>query len=62
VAAGIGAKLAVEAEAQERVFVDGGNDGDAAALAAIAAGRAAARDKLLAPEGNTAAAAVSAFT
>src|SRR5208282_5620826 len=58
---GVRAKLAVEAVAQEGVVVGIGNDRDAAALAAVAAGRAAAGHKFLAPEGNAAAAAVSSL-
>src|SRR5271168_2399719 len=61
VAPGIGAKLAVEAVTQQGVLVDSGDELDAAALPAVAARWASARDELLPAEGHTAAAAVSGF-
>ena len=46
---------------QQRVVVLAGDQDDVAAAAAVAAARSAARDKLLAPERQTAVAAVAGF-
>ena len=52
-------ELGVEAEVDERVLRGSGDDVDRAAVAAVAAVRAAARDELLAAEAQAAAAAVA---
>ena len=59
VTAAIGAKFAIEAVAQERVFVNGRLQHDASARAAIAAGRPAVRHIFFAPERNAAVPAVA---
>ena len=59
VAAALAAEFAVVAEGQERVQVLGGLQHDVAAVAAVAARRAAPRDVLLPAEGNAAVAAVA---
>jgi hypothetical protein len=51
----------IEAEMQQRVAVDGRDHDDVAAAAAIAAAGSAARHVLLAPESQTAVAAVARF-
>jgi len=51
--------LRVIAQVEEGVVVEGRHDNDVAAAAAIAAGRAALGDELLAPEGQAAVAAVA---
>ena len=57
--AALGGELRREAEVNERVAVRIGDEIDRAALAAVAAVGAAARDELLAPEAEGAAAAVA---
>ena len=54
-----GLELRVKAEIDERVLGGSGDDEDGAAVAAVAAVGPAARDELLAPEAETAAAAVA---
>ena len=53
--------LRVEAEVDERVVAEGGRHEDVAAVAAISAGGATARDELLPAEGHAAVAAVAGF-
>ena len=50
VLAAVGVELRMEAEVDQRVEVGAGDDVDRAAVAAVAAVRAAARDELLAAE------------
>ena len=61
VASAVGFELAIVAIAKKRVVVGIRFEIDAAAVAAIAAGRAAARDVFLAAERDTAVAAVAGF-
>src|SRR5262249_44617133 len=61
VTAAIGLELSVVAIAQQRVVVGIGFDVNAAAVAAIASGRAAARNVLFAAESYAAVAAVAGF-
>jgi hypothetical protein len=44
---------------KQRIAVDGGNHGDVAAVSAVAAAGAAARDELLPPEGEAAVTAIA---
>ena len=59
VLAAFGVELGMEAVVDERVGVRAGDDVDRAAVAAVAAARAAARDELLAAEREAAASAVA---
>jgi hypothetical protein len=59
VAAALGAVLGVEAEMQQRVVVEAGDEDHVAAAAAVAAARPAPRDVLLPAEGDAAVAAVA---
>ena len=61
VLAALGRELGMEAEVDEGVDVRAGDDVDRAAVSAVAAAGAAARDELLAAERETAAPAVSGF-
>ena len=61
VASALGFVFGIEAEVDERVVALAGFHDDVAALAAVAAGRAAAGDELLAAEGQAAVAAVAGF-
>jgi hypothetical protein len=61
VAAALGAMFGIKTELQQRVLVHGRHQEDVAAMSAIAAGRAAARDVLLPPERHAAVAAVAGF-
>ena len=59
VTSALGVVFGIEAEVDERVVALAGFHEDVAALAAVAAGGSAARDKLLAAEGHAAIAAVA---
>ena len=61
VTAALGLVLGVEAELEQGVLVDGGDQHDVAAAAAIAAARPAARDEFLTAEGQASVAAVARF-
>jgi hypothetical protein len=61
VAAAVGFEFTVVAVTQERVVVRIGFEINAAAVAAIAAGRAAARNVFFTPKRDTAVAAVAGF-
>jgi hypothetical protein len=61
VLAALGGELRMETKVNERVDVRAGDDVYRAAVAAVAAARAAARDELLAPEGEAAFPAVARF-
>lgn len=61
VAAALSFVLGIETEMDERVVPFAGLHDDVATFAAIAPGRAAARHKLLAPEGNASVAAITGF-
>jgi hypothetical protein len=61
VAAALGRVFGIEAEVKERVAVDGRDDDNVAATAAIAARWAAARHVFFAAEGEAAVAAVAGF-
>src|SRR5579862_4105643 len=59
--AALGSVFGVEAEVQQGVAVDGGDHDDIAAAAAVAAGRTAMGNVLLAAEGENAVTAVAGF-
>jgi hypothetical protein len=61
VPAALGAMLGVVTELKQGVLVNGGDQVDVAAAAAVAARRTAARDVFLPPEGHAAVAAVAGF-
>jgi hypothetical protein len=56
--AAFGAECVIESELQERIFVDVRRDVDTAAIAAVAAARAAPRDEFLSAEGDATMSAV----
>ena len=61
VASALGRVFGIEAEMEQRVAMDGGHHDDVAAAAAVAAAGTAARNVFLAPERQTAVAAVARF-